>query len=543
MKMEKVQKYYANDNLRKGEKMEIDLSKEQICVNKLVCEKKEIVFIEEDMIVPDSKPDILNEIDLSGNVCIYKKEITDGKIKIDGSVNTYIMYLPDSKEDNLRGLNACIEFSKVVALPECKEGMQAVICVEIKDLECKVLNGRKINVRAGLEIKIKLYSNEEIDIINGINNIDDIQTLDKTFEVNSLIGTGNARVYVKDTLSIDPSDEIVEILKTDITLEDCDIKISYNKILSKCEVNVKIMYLTEDNRINTVQGKIPAVGFIDMPNVSEENICEINNEVNNIIVRPNSAEEHSIYVEIEIETSCTAFEKREIALIQDLYSPSQNLIFTQKRINVSEKKITQNKNFTVTSKTNIPDLVDGNMLDVEALCAINKEQKTNSTIMYEGEMTVNFIFSNNNGNVNSKISKIPFEFNMENVTENENANIETKLNILNKNFNIKQNGDVDCTLDVEALTEFTQNTNMNIIENIEIDENDADSGDYDSLIIYIVQKGDSLWKIAKKHRSTVDDISRVNGIDDPNQIQVGQKIYIPKFKNVSKKENVDVISA
>ena len=183
------------------------------------------------------------------------------------------------------------------------------------------------------------------------------------------------------------------------------------------------------------------------------------------------------------------------------------------------------------------------MIDVEALCAINKEQKTNSTIMYDGEMIVNFIFSNNNGNVNSKISKIPFEFNMENVTENENANIETKLNILNKNFNIKQNGDVDCTLDVEALTEFTQNTNMNIIENIEIDENDADSGDYDSLIIYIVQKGDSLWKIAKKHRSTVDDISRVNGIEDPNQIQVGQKIYIPKFKNVSKKENVDVISA
>ena len=70
--------------------MEIDVSKKQICINKLACEKKEIVFIEEDMIIPDSKPDILNSIDLNGNVCIYKKEIMDGRIKIDGCIKCFL---------------------------------------------------------------------------------------------------------------------------------------------------------------------------------------------------------------------------------------------------------------------------------------------------------------------------------------------------------------------------------------------------------------------------------------------------------------------
>ena len=523
--------------------MEIDVSKEQICINKLVCEKKEIVFVEEDMIVPDSKPDILNAINLSGNVCIYKKEIMDGKVKIDGCVNTYIMYLPDSKEDNLRGLNATIEFSQNITIPECKEGMQAVTCIQIKDLECKVLNGRKINVRAGLEIKIKLYSNENIDIVRGVNNIYDIQTLDKAFEVNSLIGNGSARVYVKDTLNIDSQDEFAEILKTEVSLENNDIKISYNKVLSKCEANVKIMYLTEDNRINTVQGKIPAVGFIDIPNVSEENICEINNEIKNIMLKPNISEEHSIYIEIEIETTCTALERKEISLIQDLYSPSQNLSFTQKRINVLSNNVTKNKNFTVTSKTSIPDLVDGKIIDVEVLPSINKQQTTSSKVLTEGEITINYIFSDNNGNIYSKVSKIPFEFNMENLTQNENANIETKIDITNEKFNVKPNGDVDCSIDMEAITEFSENISMNIIDNIEIEEDDEDSGDYDSLIIYIVQKGDSLWKIAKKFRSTVEEITRMNGIENPNEIQIGQKIYIPKFKNLSRKGSADEIPA
>ena len=54
----------------------IDTAKENLCVNKLISEKTEIVFVEGDMIIPDSKPDVLNTISTSGIACIYKKRIT-----------------------------------------------------------------------------------------------------------------------------------------------------------------------------------------------------------------------------------------------------------------------------------------------------------------------------------------------------------------------------------------------------------------------------------------------------------------------------------
>ena len=44
--------------------MEVQVSKENICINKLVAEKKELIFVNSDMIVPDSKPDILNTYSL-----------------------------------------------------------------------------------------------------------------------------------------------------------------------------------------------------------------------------------------------------------------------------------------------------------------------------------------------------------------------------------------------------------------------------------------------------------------------------------------------
>ena len=49
--------------------MEVQVSKENICINKIVAEKKEVLFIDSDMIVPDSKPDILNTICIIDPLC------------------------------------------------------------------------------------------------------------------------------------------------------------------------------------------------------------------------------------------------------------------------------------------------------------------------------------------------------------------------------------------------------------------------------------------------------------------------------------------
>ena len=91
--------------------MIVDTVKENLSVNKLVSSKREIIFVEWDMIVPDSKPDILSTICTSGVVNIYSKEILDDKVKIAGSINTYIMYLSENGEDKVRGINTSLDFS------------------------------------------------------------------------------------------------------------------------------------------------------------------------------------------------------------------------------------------------------------------------------------------------------------------------------------------------------------------------------------------------------------------------------------------------
>jgi LysM repeat protein len=58
----------------------------------------------------------------------------------------------------------------------------------------------------------------------------------------------------------------------------------------------------------------------------------------------------------------------------------------------------------------------------------------------------------------------------------------------------------------------------------------------DSKKSYVVAKGDTPLKIAKKFKVPFDDLLAVNKIDDPTKLKIGQKLVIPAPKqNKTKK--------
>ena len=510
--------------------MVVDTIKENLCVNKLIATKKEVFLVEGDMIVPDSKPDILNTICTSGVVCIYKKEVLEDKVKIDGNINTYIMYMADDSQDRVRGITTTLDFSENMQITNCKEGMSCKLETKLKSIEAKVINGRKIGIKAAIEVEVKIYSNEEIEIINDIQNAEGIQILKEDLKVNSLVGMGDTKIYAKDTISIENTDNLAEILKANLCICDKDIKISYNKILTKAEAEIKLMYLTEDNRIGMMTTKIPVVGFVDIQNVTEENICDVDYEIRNMVLKPNAVEEHSIYVEIEIGVMATVYEEKRINLIQDLYSPTENLEFNKKRITTITDKRSIRETKQIREKVVLEGVENKSIVDVDVMPIIKNENKSSRQITYEGELELRFILSNNDLQMDTRIAKIPFDYNIENIEDGENMNTNMTMEVMNQDFIIQDGGVVTSNIDMAMNLDAYRSSNINIIDEIQTN-GEREEEDY-SILMYIVKKDDTLWKIAKRFGSTVEDIARTNGIEDENKIEPGQKLYIPHYTKI-----------
>ena len=446
--------------------MEVNLTKQNVTVNKLICTKKEIITIEGDMIVPDVKPDILNTIDTVGNVCIYKKEALEGKVRFDGSINLNVIYLADSDTDTTRGLTNTLEFTQMIDVDNCKSGMELRNNIKIKDIECRVLNGRKINTKVLLEIELYIYSNEEINILKEINNIEGIQTLNTNMKINNLVGKGSCRVSAKDTISLS-EENLAEILKTEVNLINSEMKVSYNKVLLKADACVKIMYLTEQGDIKVIFTNIPAMGFIDIPNVSENNILNSSYEIRNILIKPNSAEQHSLYIEIEFEICIDVSDSIEIESIQDMYCPTSNLKFKEKEVNAITNKQINNNICNIRERISIPEISSNRIYDVEISPIINNVNVLNGRIIYEGELNLNFIFSSNISNgIDTKRYLLPFTYNVDNENINQDKIINTSINCIDDEFVVTSDGMIDCRVNLEFRNEMHENANINVIDEV-----------------------------------------------------------------------------
>ena len=504
--------------------MSVATSKETLCINQMIGQKTDTAMVEEDFVVPDIKPDILNTIRTNGTVCIYKKEIMDGKIKLEGCINVYIMYLADDEESSIRSLNTTLEFSKTIDFDGAKTGMMLENKISLKSIECRVLNGRKVNIKAIMDVDLRVFSNENVEFVKEIEDVKDVQVLDKTLSLNTLLGTGMTKVYAKDTLVIDNIDNLEEIMKVDVRIINKETKISYNKVLVKADASVKIMYRTEDNRICTISNLIPIMGFIDMPDVTDESMCNVKFEIKNMLIKPNNIEEHSIYVEIELEITCNTYNKKELNIIEDLYSPTIDLIYKQKQLKTVEQKTMIKDICSIREKQVISEIGNNKIYDVEVNPTIINQKILTNKIMYEGEVELSFLYSFES-RVETKKVVVPFTFNVDSLEVNAKSTVETSIEVALQDFTVMSDSNMDIKLDLEFNISLSNTQTINVIQEINIDEN-RECERY-SLIIYFVKPGDTLWNIAKKFRSTVENIVTINGIEDENKINVGQQLFIP----------------
>ena len=238
---------------------------------------------------------------------------------------------------------------------------------------------------------------------------------------------------------------------------------------------------------------------------------------------------------MEVGVFATVYEEKQINLIEDLYSPSEVINFNKKQITTITDMQNRKEMNKVVEKVKVENLENRNILDVDITPVINNQNKFNSKIMYEGELEIRFIISNAELQVDTRMVNVPFQYELNSLEDGENLNADLNIDIKNKDFVIQDEGNVTVNADMEMESNLYRNANLNILDEIQT-AGERDEQDY-NIVIYIVKKGDTLWNIAKRFGSTVDDIVRTNGIEDPDKIQVGQKIYIPKYFRAMQKVN------
>lgn len=490
------------------------MEKNIVVINKKTASNTKRIEVNGDIIVPDIKPDIVNIINTNAIAYIYKEEVSTGRIRVDGNIDTYIVYLADNGET--RSMQTTLSFVETIEDTNITEVSIAKEKVYLENIEAKVLNERKISVKSNLRIKSEVFEKSEIEINNDFEEIENVQKLKETLKIKSIIGTNKVKTSIKEDISCDSSFDIAEILKTDIEICNLENKISYNKVLAKADAKIKIIFLAEDGRIGVASSNIPVMSFIDIEKIADTNECNVEYTIRNMLFKVNSKEMHSISCQIDFEVSVEAYETKMIEVIQDMYGIKNAIDFTKKDVEVQISSTTKSEKVNINERVLVEDILS--IYDVGINCKNVKSNKSGNFQNYECELNLEFYYEADNRNgLNVKKVAIPF------ITKFEGEEGELEFEIMKKQFTVS-NENVDCEVEILVKQSNTNLKKISIIENVISKELDEEN-DY-KMYMYFVKQGDTLWNIAKKFKVSMCDIIKLNNIENPDRINIGDRLYI-----------------
>ena len=264
-----------------------------------------------------------------------------------------------------------------------------------------------------------------------------------------------------------------------------------------------------------------------MENVTEENICELKYCMKNILVKLNNTDENSIYLEVEVEISCYSYETKDIELVQDVYTPFSNIQYKQKTVKAMVGLQNVSDIYQLKEQISDSEISNIRIYNVSTTSSINNVKIAGTKAIYEGEVSVNILYESTEvTHIDKKEFKFPINYELSILEGISEENLDIMVDV--EKYEISsQTDNIQINIDLNISTKMFKTIELNIIEDLE--EKELEDKEEYSIIVYFVKAGDTLWNIAKKFRSTMENIKQINNIEDEDKLAINQQLFIPRY--------------
>lgn len=508
--------------------MQVNINDKELMLLENGTNRKISEWMEEEIVVPDAKPDVMQVVSVNVTPYISSEELSDGKVKIEGKLNYFIIYKVSDEKFNSRGIFVSHPFTKTLSVEGIKKDSNIYIIPTVQNTITQLPNERKIVVKSEIIFNINSRNFVSVKLVNDFNSEKDIEKKMVKGTFSNVKTCKKSIIASREDILLDKEcDDLFEILKIDASIDNTEMKESFNKIMLKGDILVNMTYLTEnkENCIKKTTAKVPFTGMVEIDGINDNSKFDIDYIIKDLEVSLNSdiTTTKAILVSYKIETLITMYEKEEVEYVDDFYCQYEDLEYDKKEVEVI-KDIRKN-----TCTTEIKEFAQGvfenqKLIDSNVdLSSVNYEF-LNGIVRLNGNMKVSLLLQNiDSYEIDSKNLEILVdkECSVDGISTLDKNNL--KISILN--LKISQNDDnldiaITLKLDIESLI----NGRINTIENLTTKK--IDTSLLDSMNIYIVKKDDNLWKVAKKYKTSIENIEKINEDLRDDNLSVGQKILI-----------------
>ncbi len=516
----------------------MELIKKNLHLNKVKTSMSTQITLEDDFIVSDVKADVDEIMTNAGKIVLDNVRVNNQKVNLKGKLMYSLLY--GSFEDGklLHNMSGELPIEESINIEGVKESDSVSIKCDIEDLSVGIINSRKISVKAIVCIKCTVEDMYDISPVVDIVSDEKWDCLKKNIDISQLAIMKKDIFRIKDEIDIPANKQNVsEILWDSIDVRSINTKLLDGKLELSGELQMFVLYEAEEENapVQWMESVMPFMGSIDMPECTEEMIADISVSIANATVgaKPDfDGEQRVIEYEMVLDLHIKIFKEEPITVISDVNSVACKLTprFADAKMNcLLMKNISKCK---VTDKIKM-DSEKGHIMQ---LCSSSGKVKVenvipaDNSIQVEGVVNVDIMYISSDDRMPVCIQResVPFEQLVEAVGVNKDSVINVRPSLEQLNVNMAGNNEIELkgyvSLDCLVFDVYEEK----IVEGIDVAEFDMEEVRKAPCIVgYKVQKGDTLWKIAKKYYTSVDMLKTLNELRS-DELNEGQMLLVVK---------------
>ena len=305
------------------------------------------------------------------------------------------------------------------------------------------------------------------------------------------------------------------------------------------DIRACILYKSDEDEVITTyfEQDIPFSGNIEISGAREGMLPEVYldiNDKNMQILEDADGESRKIGIDAHIGCNIKISSEEDIEILEDAYTLNQNI-----NIGRSNKKypvlVCKNKNQAsikeiVRLDDDCPAILQ--VVKVSGKAFLDNAELMEDKVLAEGIVECKILYIANNDEYPMHCFKtiLPYSQTIETKGATSlNSDLDLNLDIEHISVNMISDKDLEIRGAINFDTLVTKEKEVGLVTEIEFEDMDIEKlNSIASMIMYVMQDGDTLWDLAKIFNTTTDDIMQLNDIEKEDDVKVGDKILILK---------------
>ncbi len=496
------------------------------------------VTLEEDLNVPDQKPDIFRIIHRQGEFRPDEVKGESGKVKVRGVFLYRILYIGETMERKPEVLEGSIPVDEIVFVNELEEGDGVDFSWELEDLHASAIHSRKANIKCVLALTAEGYREQSAAMLEKPEDQEGLYLRTCPVKLQQEAVHKKDTLRIKEELNLPPGKpNIRRILWREMRLQGTEARPGDGMLQVKGELAVFFLYECEEDggQLQWVEQVIPFRQEVACEECREDLFGKAEIRLGRAELEMQAdydGEPRMVRIDAVAELLLRYFLEQPREILCDAYSLEAEITPQFREYDWDNIKAVADSRTRVSGRWKIPE--DAPQA-IQILCSgavphVDYSSPQENAVLIQGTLELWALYATEDDGqpIACSMGSIPFEHTVE-LQELRAAGayqITVCLDQLTVGLLDSAELEAKATLQLQVL--YQEPEQFVVVE--ELQEQPLDLSrlkKMPGMVIHVAQPGESLWDIAKAHATTCRAVMELNELKD-EELKEGQKLLLVK---------------